>query len=172
MLRPCTLLLIVALASLPSQGADFANLPLIFEENPAGSRYPYMTRASGFTLLFGGGEALIQYVRIPFGNAVQPEPAVKLSSVSNYYLGADPASWRTQRPHYGQIRYRNTFPGIDLVYYGNGRRVEFDFIVAPGADPRAIRLELDGARRIRLDAGDLIVETAKRTIRVHKPGGY
>jgi hypothetical protein len=172
MLRPCIPLLIVVLASLPSQGADFANLPLIFEENPSGSQYPYMTRASGFTLFFGAGEALIQDVRIRFGKGAQPEPTAKLSSVSNYYLGADPASWRTQRPHYGQIRYRNTFPGIDLVYYGNGRRVEFDFIVAPGADPRAIRLELEGARRLRLDGGDLIVETGEGTIRMQKPVVY
>ncbi|MGH9433410.1 MAG: SBBP repeat-containing protein, partial [Terriglobia bacterium] len=66
----------------------------------------------------------------------------ELPGKSNYFIGNDPKKWRTDVPDYAQVRYRGVYPGIDLVYYGNQGRLEYDFVVAPGADPRAITLDI------------------------------
>ncbi len=83
------------------------------------------------------------------GASAQPEEL--LAGYTNYLLDSDPRKWRTHVPTYRRVRYRNVYPRIDVVYYGNPRELEFDFIVAPGADPRRIRLALsDPDLRIRL----------------------
>ena len=64
----------------------------------------------------------------------------ELPGKSNYFLGNDPKQWRTNVPTYAKVRYENVYPGIDLIYYGNQRQLEYDFIVAPGANPESIRL--------------------------------
>jgi len=102
----------------------------------------------------------------------------------NYFLGNDPKEWRTNVPTYDQVRYRNVYPGIDLVYYGNqGGELEYDFVVAPGADPGAIALDVgaglgpahgrpQGSRlRIARDGG-LVVLTEGGEVRFRKPLVY
>ena len=78
-----------------------------------------------------------------------PSPAVEgadpLPGVSNYLLGNDPAEWRTGVRTYSKVKYRDVYPGVDLVYYGNPHQLEFDFIVAPGASPENIQLDFSGA---------------------------
>jgi len=71
---------------------------------------------------------------------------------SHYFMGSDPRRWRANVPHYARVRYRHVYPGIDLVFHGRGRSLEYDFVVAPGADSGRIRLGFEGARRIRVDA--------------------
>ena len=91
--------------------------------------------------------------------APQLEGVEKLPGISNYFLGNDPAKWRTNVPHYQRVRYPNVYPGIDLVYYGNPQRLEHDFIVAPGADPAAIQLAISGAEQATVNAeGDLVLK--------------
>ena len=63
----------------------------------------------------------------------------ELAGTSNYFIGNDPAKWRTNVATYAKVKYEGIYSGIDLVYYGNQRQLEYDFIVAPGADPRRIR---------------------------------
>ncbi len=83
----------------------------------------------------------------------------------NYFLGNDPAKWRTNVATFGRVEYDQVYPGIDLVWYGSQRQLEYDFVVAPGADPTQIRLRFAHADRIELDAaGDLLVH-------VGEPGG-
>jgi hypothetical protein len=92
---------------------------------------------------------------------------------TNYFIGNDPAKWRTDIPNYGRVRFAGIYPGIDLVYYGNQNRLEHDFVVAPGADPTRIRLALDGAEQMRIDpAGDLILDTGNGELRLVKPVSY
>jgi hypothetical protein len=67
----------------------------------------------------------------------------------NYFIGKDPKAWRTNIPTYGKVRYGAVYRGIDLVYYGNGRQLEYDFIVAPGADPGVITLASGAPTRSR-----------------------
>ncbi|MBI2829078.1 MAG: SBBP repeat-containing protein, partial [Acidobacteria bacterium] len=74
---------------------------------------------------------------------------------------------------YARVRYESVYPGVDLVYYGNQRQLEYDFVVAPGADPGAIKLAFEGARSIERDAsGNLILRTAGGDLRMHKPVVY
>jgi len=99
----------------------------------------------------------------------------KLTGTSNYFIGNNPTKWRTNVPTFAKVKYEEIYSGIDLVYYGNQRQLEYDFIVAPGADPRRIAFEVSGAKRIRRDArGDLVLqmETGEGEIRWHKPVVY
>src|SRR4030088_1691064 len=99
----------------------------------------------------------------------------ELAGTSNYFVGNDPTKWRTNVPTYAKVKYEGIYSGIDLVYYGNQRQLEYDFIVAPGADPRRIAFDVSGAKRIRRDAhGDLVLKTGDGgdEIRWHKPVVY
>lgn len=106
-------------------------------------------------------------------------PAAKVTGVdelagrSNYFIGNDPTKWRTNVPTYGKVKYVGMYSGIDLVYYGNQRQLEYDFIVAPGADPHRIAFDVRGAKRIRQDQhGDLVLKIGEDEIRWHKPVVY
>ena len=111
----------------------------------------------------------------------------ELPGKSNYFIGNDPAKWRTNVPTYAKVKYQNVYRGIDLVYYGNPQQLEYDFVVAPGADPKAISLDVaairssaDGGRRapgvdqkLRIDAnGDLVIRAGEDEVRLHKPVVY
>jgi hypothetical protein len=99
----------------------------------------------------------------------------ELAGTSNYFIGNDPAKWRTNVPTYAKVKYEGIYSGIDLVYYGNQRQLEYDFIVAPGANPHRIVFDIRGAKRIRRDEhGDLVLrmETGEGEIRWHKPVVY
>jgi hypothetical protein len=96
-----------------------------------------------------------------------------LPGKSNYFIGNDRTKWRTDVPNYGRVRYRGVYPGIDLVYYGNQRLLEHDFVVAPGADPRRIRLAFDGIKRAAVEkSGDLVLQLADGEVRLQKPVIY
>jgi hypothetical protein len=93
-----------------------------------------------------------------------------LSGNINYLLGDDPASWRTGVRAFDRVRVAEVYPGIDLAYYGNQQKLEYDLIVAPGADAGAICLRVTGADRLELDAqGDLVLSVGAAQLRQHKP---
>ena len=97
----------------------------------------------------------------------------ELAGTSNYFIGNDPKKWRSGVPTYGKVKYEGIYSGIDLVYYGNQRQLEYDFIVAPGADPGLIAFDVRGAKRIRRDGqGDLVFKIGEGEIRWHKPVAY
>ena len=122
------------------------------------------------------GEVEQAVVRMKLAGAGQPRRAIGLEKqpgISNYFIGNDPAKWRTDVPHYGRIQYEGVYPGIDLVWYGNQQRLEYDFVVAPGADPRQIQVAYEGVESLRLDAGgDLVLRTALGEVRQQKPRVY
>jgi hypothetical protein len=107
-------------------------------------------------------------------------PIDALPGVIHHYRGNDPSAWRTNVRAYERVRYAGVYDGIDLVYYGNQQRLEYDFEVAPGRDPNAIRLRFDGAARVTIDdaTGDLLLHLAAadtvdaRPLRQHKPITY
>jgi hypothetical protein len=102
-----------------------------------------------------------------------PSGMDQLPGVSNYILGNDPSKWHTAIPTYGRVRYSGVYPGVDLVYYGNHQQLEYDFVVAPGADTKPIRLHFAGARGLKLDAdGNLAIVAVNGTIAFHKPAVY
>jgi hypothetical protein len=97
----------------------------------------------------------------------------KLPGVVNYYIGNDPQKWHKNIPTYAQVKYREIYPGVDLVFYGNQRRLEYDFILAPGADPNVIRMNVAGARKLQLDAqGNVLLAVNDGQVRLQKPVIY
>lgn len=106
-----------------------------------------------------------------------PSPAIdgmeQLPGIVNYFIGNDPAKWRTKIPTYAKVQYKEAYPGIDLAYYGNQGKLEYDFIVAPGADPSQIKLAFEGASEIKVaNSGDLMLTTALGEVRLQKPVVY
>jgi hypothetical protein len=106
-------------------------------------------------------------------------PAAKVTGVdelpgtANYFIGNDPAKWRAGIPTYAKVKYEGIYSGIDLVYYGNQRQLEYDFIVAPGVDPRRISFDVRGAKKIQRDEhGELVLNMGDGEIRWRKPVAY
>src|SRR5208282_24537 len=102
-----------------------------------------------------------------------------LPGKSSYFIGNDPSKWRHDIPQFARVEYQAVYPGVDLVYYGNQGQLEYDFRVAPGADPNQIALSFEGASAhiISLsgdsgDSGDLILSTDQGDVRFHAPKVY
>ena len=92
---------------------------------------------------------------------------------SNYFRGKNPARWRTGVPHYGRILYRGIYPGIDVAYYGNQGELEYDLLVAPGADPSMVAWSFEGITGASLTpTGDLALHTAAGVLRQLRPHIY
>ena len=97
----------------------------------------------------------------------------ELPGKSHYFIGNDPAKWRTNIPTYAKVKYEGVYPGVDLVYYGNHGQLEYDFVVAPGADPGVVTLAFEGAREVHIDArGELVLGVEGGVVRQHKPVVY
>jgi hypothetical protein len=91
----------------------------------------------------------------------------------NYFIGNAAWQWRTDIPTYARVKYQAVYPGVDLVYYGNQRQLEYDVIVAPGADPAVIQLAFEGASKLEInDHGDLVLHTGDGEMRLQKPVIY
>ncbi|HOY59682.1 MAG TPA: SBBP repeat-containing protein [Verrucomicrobiota bacterium] len=96
-----------------------------------------------------------------------------LPGYANFFLGAHPGHSQVGVPTYEKVRYREVYPGIDLIYYGNPHELEFDFALAPGADPGLIRLRFDGTDALRLEeGGTLAMPTPVGTVRLKPPRVY
>src|SRR5258706_12828001 len=109
------------------------------------------------------------------GAARKPEVSglEELPGKANYFIGRDPSKWRRDVPTYGKVHYQNVYPGVDLVYYGNQRQLEYDFVLAPGADPNRIVLGFKGADKLEIDAeGSLVLHASGGDIRQDKPVVY
>ncbi|HET9792367.1 MAG TPA: SBBP repeat-containing protein [Candidatus Angelobacter sp.] len=120
-------------------------------------------------------DAVPAVLRMKFAGA-DPNPVIagesKQTGTVNYFIGK-PDQWRTKIPTFARVRYRSLYPGIDLVFYGNNRQLEYDLVVSPGADPGKIRLAIEGAQRIKIDAeGNLVLETSQGDVIQQKPKIY
>jgi len=105
--------------------------------------------------------------------ATSVEGLDELMSRANYFGGPDPAQWYTDIPTYARVRYTKVYPGIDLVYYGSQRQLEYDFVVAPGADPNVIQIAFQGIEGAEISRmGDLLLRTAQGDLRLSKPIAY
>src|SRR5712692_7196938 len=159
--------------------AALMNLPLSFE--PACVADQFLVRGAGYRLLLTSSQATIALndrasarpLRLKLGGANVSARAVTLDPAPgkrNYLLGNDPAKWRTDVPTYARVRYDQIYPGISLAYYGRNDRLEYDFEIAPGADPHAIRLALSRDLRPHIAAnGDLILSFVGGEVREAAP---
>lgn len=172
----------------------YGELPLTFEANhgQTDARVRYLSRGQGYSLFLTPSEAVLRVQRSaakpgensPRSTVVRMELVganteaasrgdVPLPGRVNYLLGDDPAKWQRNVPLYTRVAFPGVYPGIDLVYYGNQGKLEYDFVVAPGVDPSPIRLRFDGAERIEVDpGGDLVLHTELGEIRQQKPIVY
>ena len=174
----------------PRAARDYGKLPLAFEAN-LGQHDPqvqYVSRRPGYTIFLTSDEAVLSLRRVEgeqtTTDAVRmravgasPAPQIEgrdeLITKSNYFIGGDPSRWRTDVPNYSRVQYREVYLGVDLVFHGNQRRLEYDFVVAPGADPSQIRLAFEGVERLWIDEqGDLVLEVAGGELRQHRPVVY
>jgi len=174
----------------PALSRSAISLPLYFEPNQGQTdpQVKFLARGAGYGLFLSAREAVLNLdrhatkgqaaassvIRMHLDGASSTahiEGAARLSGRTNYFIGNDPAKWRGNIPQFGSVEYRDVYPGINLVYYGKDRQLEYDFRVAPGADPGKIALSFQGAS-VRIDSGDLVLATAGGDVRFHAPRVY
>lgn len=174
----------------------YGNLPLSFEANQgqAASGVRFVARGQGYTLSLTDSAAVLTlrtpvptersssmpcesaFVRMELAGA-STHPKIggeeRTGGTVNYFMGNDPTKWLSGIPTYRTVKYTGVYPGVDLVYYGNQRQLEYDFLVSPGADPNQVRMRFARSNSLRLSAeGELNVLTKRREIGFHKPVVY
>lgn len=147
------------------------------QRKPASSRKSTLAQSqesfSQFTAFEASRQNVLRMRLLGSKAAPQILPSEGLQGKSNYFIGNDPRKWRTNVAHYGRVSFEDVFPRVDLVYYGNQHRLEYDFVVRPGGDPKVIRIGFLGQRDVLIDAhGDLVLRMRDNTIRLHKPVVY
>jgi uncharacterized protein (TIGR03437 family) len=179
--------------------AKLMNVPLSFEPNQGqlDSTVQFLSRGSGYALFLTPGKvvlnlerqrpapaaaarqtgkaASVDTLRMSLIGANSKANAVGLSpqpGVVSYFIGNDPRNWRSGIPTYGKVEYPQVYPGVDLVFYGNQRQLEYDFVVAPGADPSRIAWRIDGARASVDAQGNLALSAPNGPASFKKPVLY
>ena len=167
----------------------YGHIPLQFEANggQAATQVKFLARGRGYGLFLTPNEAVLalhkpqanhhsSLLRMRLEGANQ-EPKVsgqdELPGKVNYLIGNDPAKWRTEIATFRKILYKDVYPGIDLLYYGNQQQLEYDFVVGPGSSPSNITLTFNALRKVRIDSdGDLVLSLNHGVVRQHKPVIY
>ena len=162
-----------------------ADIPLTFEPNYGQAPAPvtYVARGTGYYLtldpagskmvLRQGGKAAEVRTRMVGSNHAELKSTGNLPGHSSYFRGNNSSKWITNIPNFSRVEAEGVYPGIDLVYYGTQSKLEYDFVVAPHADPKRIRLAFDGISRVSTNSqGDLVLVTPAGEIVEHKPVVY
>ena len=165
----------------------YGQLPLAFEENRGQSdgRVHYLARGSGYGLFLTSTEAVLALHR---GNRNGKAGVLRMGLVGarrtavagegalagrvNYLRGSNRSRWRTDVPTFSRVSYEDVWPGIGLTFYGRQRELEYDFNVAPGTSPGAIRLDFGDARPTLDRRGDLLLRVGGGTVRQARPVSY
>jgi hypothetical protein len=156
--------------------------PSVFERSSgqASIEADFVSRGSGYSLLLEHGNTVFQFpdsrLHMVLAGGAKTAAGTGLELLpgrSNYFIGRDATKWRTDVAQFGRVRYGDVYPGIDLIYYGTQRKLEYDFVVHPGANPSKIELAFTGADALVLDAsGNLIVRSAAGEMKHNKPVVY
>lgn len=168
---------------------SYGNVPLSFEANRGQTdpQVEFLSRGTAYTLfLTRSGETVLQLrghghashgallgmkiVGADRRAIVQAQD--ELPGKANYFIGRDPAGWHTNVPTYGKVRYKDIYPGVDLVYYGNQRQLEYDFIVSPQIDLTSITIKFEGAPVEVNSAGDLVLHSDAGDVYFRRPIAY
>jgi hypothetical protein len=178
--------------------AAAASGPLRFEKNVGQIRgsdagdVRYVSRGGAYTLFLTSTEAVLSLRSRAQGKEAGNAPPIvirmrlagarpiaelagldELPGKSNYFIGSDPSQWRTDVPNFSRVEAQGVYSGIDLVYHGNQGQLEYDFELAPRANPAKIRFGLEGAQGLRIDSqGDLLVEVDGGELRFRRPVAY
>jgi len=173
----------VTLAVSAQNALNIGNLPLWFEagRNPTGdAQFVAHGRNSAFSVSPDGAEivlrqpdgktAAVQMKFIGANAAPQISGDAELSGKINYFIGNDQTRWQSGLPTFGKVRLENIYPGVNVVYYGNQQKLEYDFDLAAGVNPDTIVIRFDGAEKISVDSqGELVVELNGGKIIQHEP---
>ncbi|MCY7374976.1 MAG: SBBP repeat-containing protein [Pyrinomonadaceae bacterium] len=174
-----------------------ARLPLVFEASHSGKRTEsaadFVSRGAGYRLALNPTEAVMSFEKnktpeqetapVPATLKMRLEKANKrakaagekaLTGKLNYFIGSDRKNWHTDVSAFQKVRYTAVYPGVDVIYYGKQRQLEYDFVVAPKADPNQIELAFDGAQSINISAeGALILQMPDGgEVQFEKPFSY
>jgi len=168
----------------------YGKLPLSFEANEGQTdeAVKFLARGQGYTLFLTPAEAVLSLhgprhetavvrMQVVGGAGGHRAPRVvglePQATKSNYFLGNNPSQWHTGVSHYARVGYEDVYPGIDLVYRGNQRQLEYDFVIAAGADPGRIRLAFQGVDALTIgEQGELVVHTGQGDLLQHAPVLY
>lgn len=181
---------------------EYGRIPLHFEPNrgQALAEAAFVSRGNGYSLYLTPSGPML---RLTAGGSAPPgpdpdagaRPAAAMATLTmrfaggnprpeiagleplggrvNYFRGSDPSKWLVNVPTFARVEYRDVYPGVDVLWYGNQRELEFDVVVAPGADPRAVRLDVSGARSVEIDSrGDLVLASESGQTTMRKPSLY
>ena len=199
-LRPSFARLNSAAPSQAEAQSILQGLPLVFEPNQGQAnlqaddpRARFVTEGPGYKLVLGNDGALLSLVsRTRVAGSARAEKRFQMFQMkvaggassahllgtdplpgkSNYFIGNDPAKWQTGIPQFARVLYGNIYPGINLVFYGNQGHLEYDFQVAPGADPSQAQLEFGGARKLELKDGSLFIHGDSASVQLEAPTMY
>jgi uncharacterized repeat protein (TIGR01451 family) len=168
--------------------ASFSHLPLMFEPNvgQSNSAVKFLARGAGYSLSLTPEGAVVALRRgrkatrtetlgmklVGANRNVGLHGAAPLPGKSNYFIGGDATKWLRNVPQFSRVEYAAVYPGIDLVFYGNQGQLEYDFKVAPGADPSQAELEFDGSHPIELRDGNLVLKGEDGSVRFEAPSIY
>ena len=168
--------------------AKLMGVPLSFEPNQgqAASPVQFVSRGSGYALFLTPAKVVLNLGRqapaagvetlgmslIGANAEAKPIALGRQSGVVSYFIGNDPKNWRSGIPTYGKVSYSQIYPGVDLVFYGNQRQLEYDFVVAPGADPSRIAWRIEGAHAGVDAVGNLTLRVASGPASFEKPRLY
>jgi hypothetical protein len=179
---------------------SYGALPMSFEMNQgqADRTVRFLARGQGYTILLQPSEALLalqprgQDTRVPEKTAELPRPPYRvlkmrieranlsapatglhrLPGISNYFIGNDPSRWHSHIPTYEKVQFENVRPGVNLVYYGNQRQLEYDFVLSPGVRPESLRLSFEGSDATLDEQGDLVFTSTDGKITFRRPAAY
>ena len=179
-----------------SRSVHYDQLPLSFEPNvgQTSRQVQWLSRGPEYTLFLAGPDAVLELSKAvpaakPGGSAKIDTTALRMDLLGgnlapsstgeepqigkvNYFTGNNRAQWHSDVSLYGRVLLHQVYPGIDLAYYGHQGQLEYDFIVAPGADASTIRVRFDGARPQLAANGDLVLGVNGNEVRFHQPVVY
>ncbi len=179
---------------------SYGALPMSFEMNQGQTdrTIRFLARGQGYAIFLKPSEALLalqpagQDTRVPEKAGKPPRPAYRalkmrieganlsapatglhrLPGISNYFIGNDPSRWRTHIPTYEKVQFENVRPGVNLVYYGNQRQLEYDFVLSPGVRPESLRLSFAGSDATVDEQGDLVFTSTDGKVTFRRPLAY
>jgi hypothetical protein len=179
---------------------SYRALPMSFEMNQGQTdrTVRFLARGQGYAIFLKPSEALLalqparQDPRVPEKAGMPPRqpyralkmrieganlsaPATglhRLPGISNYFIGNDPSRWRTHIPTYEKVQFENVRPGVNLVYYGNQRQLEYDFVLSPGVRPESLRLSFEGSDATVDEQGDLVFTSTDGKMTFRRPLAY
>ncbi|HEX3626985.1 MAG TPA: SBBP repeat-containing protein [Verrucomicrobiae bacterium] len=175
--------LILSAFAATAQTISPSNLPLYFEANQnqteflsSGNGFQFTISASGVQMSLRESRAHAAIAQMQFAGAnaeAQIHGGNEMSSKINYLIGNDPSKWQTGLPTFGNVQVTELYPGINMVFHGNRRQLEYDFDIAPGANSDAIKMQFSGVDKISVTAeGDFVLKIAGHEIRQPKPEIY